>query len=752
MASLIGALRVTLGADTARFEQGMKRSQRQAATSATAIQKSLGSIKTGFASLVAGIGLAQVTAVVGRALEYAASLGEVSQQLGVTTKDLQVFRYAATQTGLSQEEMDKALGKLTITLGQVAAGAAAPTKALKAIGITADELKNRDTGAAFRLIADGLQKVEDRSQRAAVEVALFGRTGAKLDTLLAGGSGSINELADAAERLGIVLSDEQIQRADETADKMAALKTVLEANIASAVADNANSILALVDALSQLIARIPDAINWYNRFRMTVGALQGRQQQLFGLTPGIRKQGVERQQAVSKEILQSMVGMALGAQGFVPASDPVSGANRGSIDGFLAGGGGKRGPRGKSAEQLAAEAERQRKEQLRDAYEFASDERRNQMDILQAQSDLAEDYVDRTNIELQILDLEKEQESAALAHAVAMGDLTQVQADRLAAQHAILDELKRQETLQQQEAQRAREFAELERLDLNLQRDQLESEAQLATTARERRAVELRILDAAYAEERLAIEQLKASKDWKDQEEGRRREAALRPRYENDRASVMQGTMGPLESYLNSIPDTAAEASEALEMVAARGLQSLEDGLVDVLTGTKSLAEGFRQMAASIIADLIRIQVQKMITFAMSAMSGGTGGSFSSVLGSFSSSSIGAAPLANLGDVGNIASLGILPKMARGGAFTIGGRPGVDQNLMSINGLPVARVGHGERVQVIPTGAANDSGRMLGGPTININAPMSEKQARMTGRQAAAAYQQEMASAKRRGF
>jgi hypothetical protein len=55
------------------------------------------------------------------------------------------------------------------------------------------------------------------------------------------------------------------------------------------------------------------------------------------------------------------------------------------------------------------------------------------------------------------------------------------------------------------------------------------------------------------------------------------------------------------------------------------------------------------------------------------------------------------------------AGLPPLPPLATGGSFTIGGNPGVDQNVMSINGEPVARVALGERVVVHPRGASNDN-------------------------------------------
>jgi hypothetical protein len=54
------------------------------------------------------------------------------------------------------------------------------------------ELRGKNTGQVFEMVADGLKNVTDRAQRAAVEVALFGKTGAQLDSLLSGGTDRLN--------------------------------------------------------------------------------------------------------------------------------------------------------------------------------------------------------------------------------------------------------------------------------------------------------------------------------------------------------------------------------------------------------------------------------------------------------------------------------------------------------------------------------------------------------------------------------
>jgi len=737
---LIGALRVTLGLDSAQFSSGMAKSRREAATSATAIQKSLKGINSALTGLTAGLTAGLLVQTAHRALEYASSLGEVAQQLGVSTKSLQEYRYAASQVGISQDEMDKALGKLTITLGQVAAGAKAPTKALEAIGLTARDVAGKETGEAARVIAEALTKVEDRSQRAAVEVALFGRAGAKLDTLLAGGRKGIDELARAANELGLVLSDEQIQNADATADKLSEVKQVLEARIAGTVADNADSIVKLADSLSKLAASIVDfmATNPTAAYA-ALGALAGRVAGPYGAIAGaaggaiygyvnnperlqeayhqnsrdigsaydrvagkgayaaaakagrfdpnvLRSAAVQAQLTRRKDIRRRMSSGSIAA----PAEQAGGGAGVGD---FL----GSDGPKGKSGEQLAREAERQRKDALRDEYQFASDKRRNQIEILRSEANLIDGLDDRYDKEVEILGLESAQERAAIEHSFQMGDLTRVRADQLLVDEGILAELRQQELAAEKTSRDQENAQRLEDLSLDIRRDQLEALASAAQTASERRAAELRILDHVFEEERLAIARLKASADFNEQEEGRRREAALPGREASARGAVVRGTMGPMESFLNSLPTTAAKADEALQGVAAGGVSDLIDGLAEAKLNVTELGDVFEDVANRIIVDLIRIRLQQAAAGFLSGLLGGGGTAWNAYGG-------GSRSTMRVGE--GFTDYAPIPGFARGGSGILGGRHGYDTNLLSLNGSPIAKVSRGERLTVSPDGGS----------------------------------------------
>lgn len=73
-------------------------------------------------------------------------------------------------------------------------------------------------------------------------------------------------------------------------------------------------------------------------------------------------------------------------------------------------------------------------------------------------------------------------------------------------------------------------------------------------------------------------------------------------------------------------------------------LKPIEDSLMSLITGSKSVTASFKDMAASIINDLIRIQIQQSITKPLANMMAGAGG-----IGGIASSIFGGSPAKALG-------------------------------------------------------------------------------------------------------
>lgn len=77
------------------------------------------------------------------------------------------------------------------------------------------------------------------------------------------------------------------------------------------------------------------------------------------------------------------------------------------------------------------------------------------------------------------------------------------------------------------------------------------------------------------------------------------------------------------KNELDKLKESTLLTSDAMENAAASGLKSMEDGLISLIAGTKSVSDSFKSMATSIISDLIRMQIRSSITAPLANMLGG---------------------------------------------------------------------------------------------------------------------------------
>lgn len=299
---------------------------------------------------------------------------------------------------------------------------------------------------------------------------------------------------------------------------------------------------------------------------------------------------------------------------------------------------GERGGGGEA--ELARQAEdaaRAAKEKQRRDYQFASEERRGQIDLLRAQQDLTTDYVERTALALRILDAERAQEQAAITQDVRDGEITLAQADIKLATLAKLDALERQKVNAEEQAERADQYARFGTELAELEKAKLEREVASATTENARRAAELRLLDLVLEQERVALQAvIDSDASENDKAIAGRKRDDLPEKREAQTGDIVANTRGPIEDMLSRIPKSAGKVNEALEAIAASGLNSLTDGITDAIVKGESLGKVFKRIANQIIADLVRIAVQRAIIepLANALFPGSSGGSGGGATGS----------------------------------------------------------------------------------------------------------------------
>lgn len=254
MATLLGSLLIKLGLDSSDFRKGLTKAERDTKVAGDRME-ALGHKIGRTTKILAGLGAAFagsqfVTIVRDMAmagLEHASALGEQAQQLGVTTSELQRYRYMASQVGIDQEVMDKGLAKLSVTLGDLSNGAKGPTAALERLGLTQAQIAQvakMSAGEAIPYLSDAFAKLTSPTEAAAIAADLFGaKMGGKFLTLLMGGRTQIDELTAAYQRLGLELTSGEIAKADQAMDDYAAMQQVFAARQAKVATENAEAVL-----------------------------------------------------------------------------------------------------------------------------------------------------------------------------------------------------------------------------------------------------------------------------------------------------------------------------------------------------------------------------------------------------------------------------------------------------------------------------------------------------------------------------
>ena len=584
---------------------------------------------------------------ISQGLEYASSLGEVSQQLGVTTKDLQFYRFAATQVGLSQEEMDQGLQKLTKSLGEAAQGNKKALDTFAALGVSVRDTNGnvRTAGEILPDLADGFARLGSDAERSAVATDLFSRAGYKMLPFLSGGSSGVKELAAAYDKLGIALSEEQIRKADDAADTLAKFKVVMEAKIAGAVSDNIDSVMALANALVYLIDKTGGAIRaWQNWRKEQANRLD--QNVIDGWFTSDKDKAAARARIDARNSTSRVVMSGGGGSSPKPGSKPTGFAaplNLKTIDPWAGAsfGAGKLSPTQKLggnggdlfAGALGGKPLLDIGQATAAVAKLAGDLERMAVDLALAEADLTGNIRQRAEAEKRRIDYDAAQEVERIN---ASDTLTQAEKDKAAALQGQIATARKALVDNRAAEDIARQQTEAREESLRFELDALEAERDAATHLGERNAIEQRILELQQQEEAARLEAAIAAGQIADASTAR---AQLSRKQSAERTGLAKGQQGPGAAYLDSLRMDAAELNAAYEDVAASGLRSLNDGLTEAIMGSKSLGDVFKNVANQIIADLIRIAVQQAIVKPIAeALFGGGGGGGGFSLGSAISS------------------------------------------------------------------------------------------------------------------
>jgi hypothetical protein len=195
--------------------------------SAKAGLSEIGSLASGLRSNLAGIftGLSLLGFVgqVKGAINAMDEAGKAAQKVGTSVEKFSALTFAASQSDVSIETLQKSLAKLALQLDAAKTGSGAAAEAFKRINI--DPRKFDDPADALVALAERFASMPDGVNKSALAMQIFGKAGADMIPLLNQGREGIVALTEEAKKLGVVFSEEAALAAEQLNDNLDKLRT-----------------------------------------------------------------------------------------------------------------------------------------------------------------------------------------------------------------------------------------------------------------------------------------------------------------------------------------------------------------------------------------------------------------------------------------------------------------------------------------------------------------------------------------------
>jgi len=134
-------------------------------------------------------GFVAVQAVVGAfkdAIDLGGQLNDLSARTGETAGNLMILQRAFENAGAGADSVGPQLNKLQRFMFEARDASSEQAKTLASLGVTYDELKGKAPIDQMQLLAEKIAGVKDDGERAAMAIALFGKSGGELLPLLRG--------------------------------------------------------------------------------------------------------------------------------------------------------------------------------------------------------------------------------------------------------------------------------------------------------------------------------------------------------------------------------------------------------------------------------------------------------------------------------------------------------------------------------------------------------------------------------------
>ncbi|MCK9468088.1 MAG: hypothetical protein M0Q49_01615, partial [Porticoccaceae bacterium] len=181
-----------------------------------------------WAMVAGGAAVTATAALVKNQMGLISSTANVSDMLGISTEALARLRHQADITGVSANNLDLGIRRMTRRISEAAQGTGAAVKSLDELGLSAEALAKLSPDQQFDAIAEAMEGVENQSDRLRLAFSIFDTDGAALLNTMRGGSAAAEEAARFTDQWGLALSRVDAAKVEQASTAMGMVRTASE--------------------------------------------------------------------------------------------------------------------------------------------------------------------------------------------------------------------------------------------------------------------------------------------------------------------------------------------------------------------------------------------------------------------------------------------------------------------------------------------------------------------------------------------
>lgn len=187
--------------------------------------------------------------------EYTGVIHDQVKVTGLSAESLQAWGYAAKQNGIEASAFYSAMKIGSRNIGMAAIGQGKAKEVLKGLGIQIKDTtgKFRSMDSLLPEIADKIKRLRTPQLQAAAAAQIFGKSGADMLPFLLEGSDGIKALSDRARELGLVLSNDAIDKGDQLGDTIDEARGAMLGMRNTIMAELAPTLIALASQFTEFV-------------------------------------------------------------------------------------------------------------------------------------------------------------------------------------------------------------------------------------------------------------------------------------------------------------------------------------------------------------------------------------------------------------------------------------------------------------------------------------------------------------------